>query len=118
MSVIPEAIILDLFYVIFHRLLPQLRFNLYKIFTSDAIQNNTSHVIWFLMQCKNSWKSSQKMIFQLILRHFLVTLPQVLHSSHTTALNKGIIFPKKKGKKMQIFPKKMLTSAKLRRPWY
>ena len=101
MSEIPEAIFLDLFYMIFHRLLPQLRFNLYQIFTSDAVQNNTSHVIWFLMQCKNSWKSSQKMIFRLILRHFPVTPLQALHSSDTIALSKGIIFNKKKQKKKQ-----------------
>ena len=105
MNVIPEAIILDPFYVIFYRLLPQLRFNLYKIFTSDVIQNNTSHVMWFLMQCKNSWKSSQKMIFRLILRRFRVTPPQALHSSHTTVLSKGIIFPKKRKKNADFFQK-------------
>ena len=36
------------------------------------------------------------------------------HSSHTIAMSKGTIF----AKKMLSICKKMLTSAKLRGPWY
>ena len=34
----PKAIILDLFWVVFYEVLPQMRFNLYQIFNSDAMQ--------------------------------------------------------------------------------
>ena len=36
------------------------------------------------------------------------------HSSHTIAVSKGLFMPKK----MLFFLQKMLTSVKLRRPWY
>ena len=36
------------------------------------------------------------------------------HTSHTIAVSKGLFMPKK----MLIFLQKMLTSVKLRRPWY
>ena len=45
------------------------------------------------------------MIFRLILRRFRVTPPQALHSSHTTVLSKGIIFPKKRKKNADFFQK-------------
>ena len=38
-----EAIILDLFWVVLHELLPQMRSNLYKMFISDSTQDNASH---------------------------------------------------------------------------
>ena len=41
-------------------------------------------------------------------------LKNLLHSSHTVALSKDTIF----AKKCWFFVKKMLTSAKLREPWY
>ena len=37
------------FWACFHGRLPQVRLNLYKIFTSDAVQDNTSHMLWYLM---------------------------------------------------------------------
>ena len=39
----PKAIILGKFWVVFDGLLPQMRFNLYKSFTGDKKQGNTSH---------------------------------------------------------------------------
>ena len=39
-SVRPEAINLDLFWIVFHEFLPQMRSTLYKIFTCDAKQGN------------------------------------------------------------------------------
>ena len=42
-------IMLDLFWVTFHGLFPQMRPNLYETFTSDA-----SHVLQFLKQSQNS----------------------------------------------------------------
>ena len=41
-------------------------------------------------------------------------IPGTYRSSHTAALSKSTIF----AKKIWFFAKKMLTSAKLRRPWY
>lgn len=34
------AMIFDLLWLVFHGLLPKMKFNLYKIFTSDAMQDN------------------------------------------------------------------------------
>ena len=46
-SVRPQAIILDKFWVFFHGLLPQMRSNLYKMFTINAKQGNASHIMVF-----------------------------------------------------------------------
>ena len=49
-----------------------------------------------------------------ILQKLKAELKTLLHSSHIIALSKGTIF----AKKCYFFSKKMLTSAKLREPWY
>ena len=49
-SVMPEAIFFDLFWVVFHGFLIQMRSNLYEIFISDSIWGNASHMLWFLVQ--------------------------------------------------------------------
>ena len=45
----PEAIILDLFWVVHHKLLPQMRSNLYKMFINDSTQDNASHGFFFVV---------------------------------------------------------------------
>ena len=43
--IVLEAIILNLFWVSFYKAIPQIRSNLYKIFTSDAMQGNSSYML-------------------------------------------------------------------------
>ena len=45
----PEAIILDLFWVVHHKLLPQMRSNWYKMFINDSTQDNASHGFFFVL---------------------------------------------------------------------
>ena len=44
--VMPEVIILDLFLAIFPGLITHTKSNLYKIFTSDAMEGNVSQIFW------------------------------------------------------------------------
>ena len=46
--IVSEAIILNLLWVSFYKAIPKLRSNLYKIFTSDEMQGNSSHMLRFL----------------------------------------------------------------------
>ena len=45
----PEEIILELPWVVFHGFLSQMRSNLRDIFTSEAVQNNASHTLRLLV---------------------------------------------------------------------
>ena len=45
----PEEIILELPWVVFHGFLSQIRSNLHDIFTSEAVQNNASHTLRLLV---------------------------------------------------------------------
>ena len=44
----PEEIILELSWVVFHGNLSQMKSNLCEYFTSDAMQNNASHTLRLL----------------------------------------------------------------------
>ena len=44
----PGAIILDLFWVVFYEIIPQVCSSLYKIFASHAMQSSESHMLRFL----------------------------------------------------------------------
>ena len=68
----PEAIIFSLVLVVFQGLLPQMTFNLDKVFTSDALQSKASHMLRFLMESENSSKWSQKSHFLASFRRFFV----------------------------------------------
>ena len=44
----PEEIILELSWVLFHGFLSKMKSNLYEYFTNDAMQNNASHTLRLL----------------------------------------------------------------------
>ena len=50
------AIILNLFWVVFHGILPQMLSNLYKSFTSDAVKQKNEFLALRAFQCTLSWR--------------------------------------------------------------
>ena len=72
LSKVSFATILDLFWVVLHGKLPQMWSNVYKNFTTDAMQDNAWYLRWFLMQYKNSSKLNQKHEFLAHSKTFLV----------------------------------------------
>ena len=62
--------------------------------------------------CKNYIFINSNLI--VILLKLKTELKKLWHNSHTIALSKGTIFPKK----CKFFAKEMLTSAKFRESWY
>ena len=47
--VAPKSRIFGCFWVVFRRLQPQIKSDLYKNFTSDTVQSNVSHMLQFLI---------------------------------------------------------------------
>ena len=49
--------------MVFQGLLPQMKLDLYKIFTSDGLQGNASYIFRFLRKCKKFLKIQPKTEF-------------------------------------------------------
>ena len=59
----PEEIILELPWVVFHGFLSQMRSNFCEFFTSDAMQNNASHTLRLLVYSQKIQENKQKNSF-------------------------------------------------------
>ena len=62
-SLRPEAIILSLFWVVFHGLLPQMRSNFYRGFNSNEMQASASHMLRLLRQSEKFLDIKQNKFF-------------------------------------------------------
>ena len=87
------------FWVIFSRLKPQIKFDLYKIFTSDAVQGNVWHMIRFLIEFWKFREIKPKNDFFAFLQRFLFhALPRPVGAALIFFQMKGLIKIHNRGK--------------------
>ena len=78
----PEEIILELSWVLFHGFLSKMKSNLYEYFTNDAMQNNASHTLRLLVQSQKFQEIKPKTHFPAHSKRFFVHT--LLHLSATS----------------------------------